>query len=98
MKTGLLAALPYLMVVAMPLALSHGNTASAANLPRPEIHAGLKDGNGSGFLALTWKEPVSTQSTWENRELTLRFSRPLADAPVADLGSQLAGMVESVRY
>jgi hypothetical protein len=85
-------------VAAIPLALSTGNAVSAANPPHPEIAAGLDDDKGSGFLSLNWNEPVVTQSEWANHELTLRFSRPLADAPIADLGSRLADAVESIRY
>ena len=101
----ILAALPFLMVAAIPLASSPVNAAPSAaanaasrakSLP-PEIQAGL-DGGGSGFLSLTWNEPVVTQSEWANQELTLRFSRPLADAPIAEVGSRLGDAVESLRY
>src|SRR5688572_6029023 len=98
MKIGFLAALPYLLMAALPPAFFFVNAASAANLLLPEIHAGLNDGHGSGFFSLTWNEPVSTRSEWKNRDLSLYFTRPLADAPVADLGSQLAGAVETIRY
>ena len=63
----------------------------------PEIQAGL-DGGGSGFLSLNWNEPVVTQSEWANPDLTLRFSRPLADAPIAEVGSRLGNAVETLRY
>jgi hypothetical protein len=98
MKISFLAALPCLIVAALPLAPSTGSAAAAATRPHPEIQAGLDEGTGSGFLSLTWKLPVSTRSNWENRELTLHFSRPLADAPIADLGVQLASAVETIRY
>jgi hypothetical protein len=97
MKTNFLMALPFLMVAAIPLALSPVNATTRAKSPSPEIQAGL-DGGGTGFLSLNWNEPVVTQSEWANHELTLRFSRPLADAPIADLGSRLADAVESIRY
>jgi hypothetical protein len=97
MKVNFLVALPFLMVAAVALALSPADAATGAKSPPPEIQTRL-DGGGSGFLSLNWNEPVLTRSEWENQELTLRFSRPLADAPVADLGSRLAGAVESVRY
>jgi hypothetical protein len=101
MKINFLVALPFLMMAAIPLALSPVNAATTAatraKSSPPEIQAGL-DGGGSGFLSLNWNEPVVTQSEWANQELTLRFSRPLADAPIADLGSRLADAVESIRY
>jgi hypothetical protein len=101
MKTNFLAALPFLMVAAIPLALSPANAATnaattAKSLP-PEIQAGL-DGGGSGFLSLNWNEPVVTRSEWANQELTLRFNRPLADAPIAEAGSRLGDAVETLRY
>jgi hypothetical protein len=101
MKTNFLAALPFLMVAAIPLALSPANAATnaaarAKSLP-PEIRAGL-DGGGSGFLSLNWNEPVVTRSEWANQELTLRFNRPLADAPIAEAGSRLGDAIETLRY
>jgi|tagenome__1003787_1003787.scaffolds.fasta_scaffold20896258_2 hypothetical protein len=101
MKINFLAALPFLMMAAIPLAPSPVSAAAipaarAKSLP-PEIQAGL-DGGGSGFLSLDWKEPVVTQSEWANPELTLRFSRPLADAPIAEAGSRLGNAVETLRY
>jgi hypothetical protein len=105
MKINFLAALPFLMVAAIPLASSPVNAvpsaatnaaARAKSLP-PEIQAGL-DGGGSGFLSLTWNEPVVTRSEWANQELTLRFNRPLADAPIAEAGSRLGDAVETLRY
>ena len=87
MKINFLAALPFLMVAAIPLALSPANAATnaatRAKSSPPEIQAGL-DGGGSGFLSLNWNEPVVTRSEWANQELTLRFNRPLADAPIAE--------------
>ena len=101
MKINFLAALPFLMVAAIPLALSPANAATnaaaRAKSSPPEIQAGL-DGGGSGFLSLNWNEPVVTRSEWANQELTLRFSRPLADAPIAEAGSRLADAVETIRY
>jgi hypothetical protein len=101
MKTNFLAALPFLMVAAIPLALSPANAATnaaarAKSLP-PGIQAGL-DGGGSGFLSLNWNEPVVIRSEWANQELTLRFNRPLADAPIAEAGSRLGDAVETLRY
>jgi hypothetical protein len=98
------AALPFLMMAAIPLAPSPVNAAAPAanaaarakSLP-PEIQAGL-DGGGSGFLSLDWNEPVVTRSEWANPELTLRFNRPLADAPIAEVGSRLGNAVETLRY
>ncbi len=98
MKTSFLAALPCLIVAALPLAPSAGNAASMASRPHPVVQAGPDDGNGSGFFSLTWNGPVTTRSEWENSDLTLHFSRPLADAPIADLGVQLASAVETIRY
>jgi hypothetical protein len=101
MKTNFLAALPFLMVAAIPLALSPvnaaTNAAARARSSPPGIQAGL-DGGGSGFLSLNWNEPVVTKSEWANQELTLRFNRPLADAPIAEAGSRLGGAVETLRY
>jgi hypothetical protein len=101
MKTDFLAALPFLMVAAIALAPSPANAATnaaaRAKSPAPEIQAGL-DGGGSGFLSLTWNEPVVIQSEWGNPELTLRFNRPLADAPIAEVGSRLGNAVETLRY
>ena len=98
------AALPFLMMAAIPLAPSPVNAAANAAAPAarakslpPEIQAGL-DGGGSGFLSLNWNEPVVTRSEWANQELTLRFSRPLADAPIAEVGSRLGNAVETLRY
>jgi hypothetical protein len=105
MKINFLAALPFLMVAAIPLAPSPVNAAPntatnaaarAKSLP-PEIQAGL-DGGGSGFLSLNWNEPVVTRSEWANQELTLRFNRPLADAPIAEAGSRLGDAIETLRY
>src|SRR5687768_4400683 len=105
MKPNIYATLPFLMMAAIPLAPSPVNAAAnpavnaaaiAKSLP-PEIQAGL-DGGGSGFLSLDWNEPVVTQSEWANQELTLRFSRPLADAPIAEAGSRLGNAVETLRY
>jgi hypothetical protein len=104
MKLNRFAALPFLMMAAIPLAPSPVNAAAPAanaaarakSLP-PEIQAGL-DGGGSGFLSLDWNEPVVTRSEWANQELTLRFSRPLADAPIAEVGSRLGNAVETLRY
>jgi hypothetical protein len=98
------AVLPFLMMAAIPLAPSPLNAAAPAanaaarakSLP-PEIQAGL-DGGGSGFLSLNWSEPVVTQSEWANPELTLRFNRPLADVPIAEVGSRLGNAVETLRY
>ena len=98
------AALPFLMMAAIPLAPSPVNAAAPAanaaarakSLP-PEIQAGL-DGGGLGFLSLDWNEPVVTRSEWANPELTLRFNRPLADAPIAEVGSRLGNAVETLRY
>ena len=105
MKINFLAALPFLMVAAIPLASfpvnavpsAAANAASRAKSLPPEIQAGL-DGGGSGFLSLNWNEPVVTRSEWANQELTLRFSRPLADAPIAEVGSRLGNAVETLRY
>jgi hypothetical protein len=101
MKINFLAALPFLMMAAIPLAPSPVSAAAtpaarAKSLP-PEIQAGL-DGGGSGFLSLNWNEPVVTQSEWANPELTLRFNRPLADVPIAEVGSRLGNAVETLRY
>jgi hypothetical protein len=88
-------------VAAIPLAPSPANAAPSAaaraKSSPPGIQAGL-DGGGSGFLSLTWNEPVVTQSEWANQELTLRFNRPLADAPIAEAGSRLGDAVETLRY
>jgi hypothetical protein len=109
MKISFLAALPFLVATAIPLALSPVNAATNASpnaAPNaaarvkpssPEIQAGLDDG-GSGFLSLNWNQPVDTQSEWANQELTLRFSRPLADAPIAEAGSRLGDAIETLRY
>jgi hypothetical protein len=105
MKINFLAALPFLMVAAIPLVPSSVNSAPSAatnvaarakSLP-PEIQTGL-DSGGSGFLSLNWNEPVVTRSEWVNQELTLRFNRPLADAPIAEAGSRLGDAVETLRY
>jgi hypothetical protein len=98
MKTGPLTTLPYLMVVAMPLALLSPTLAHAANLPRPELSAGLDKVSGLNFFSLTWDAPVAIQAEQEMREVTLRFGQPLSDAPISDLGTQLVGAVESIRY
>jgi hypothetical protein len=105
MKTNFLAALPFLMVAAIPLALSPvnaapsaaANAAARAKSSPPEIQAGL-DSGGSGFLSLNWKESVVIRSEWANQELTLRFNRPLDDAPIAETGSRLGNAVETLRY
>jgi hypothetical protein len=97
MKINFLAALPFLMVAAIALAPSPTNAAARAKSSPPEIQAGLDDG-GSGFLSLNWNEPVVTRSEWANQELTLRFNRPLADAPIAEAGSRLGDAVETLRY
>jgi hypothetical protein len=101
MKINFLVALPFLMMAAIPLALSPVNAATTAATRAkpspPEIQAGL-DGGGSGFLSLNWNEPVVIRSERANQELTLRFNRPLDDAPIAEAGSRLGDAVETLRY
>jgi hypothetical protein len=105
MKINFLAALPFLMVAAIALALSPvnaapsaaANAAARAKSSPPEIQAGL-DSGGSEFLSLDWKEPVVIRSEWANQELTLWFNRPLDDAPIAETGSRLGNAVETLRY
>jgi hypothetical protein len=63
-----------------------------------ELSTSADGADPSRSFALTWPDPVTVRSDLEGRELTLRFSRPLGDVPIADLEPRLAGAVETIRY
>lgn len=63
----------------------------------PDLMSGL-DGAGERRFSIDWKVDVTVSTEWSGRDLVLRFSRPLGAAPFGELGPQLAGDVESLRY
>ena len=88
------------LLIAPAVMLTYGPPAAAlaAEPSGPVLHAGSDTISGGQYFSLTWADAVNVQSERTGRELVLRFSRPLGDAPVADLEPRLAGNVEAIRY
>jgi hypothetical protein len=72
--------------------------ALAAQPSGPVLHTGSDMISGGLYFSLTWADAVNVQSERNGRELVLRFSRALGDAPVSDLEPQLAENIEAIRY
>jgi tetratricopeptide (TPR) repeat protein len=49
-------------------------------------------------LALSWQGAVKTAHTQDDRELILRFNRPIGDARVDTIAERLTGWVDAVQY
>jgi hypothetical protein len=81
------------VVVLLALALAAPATARTRTAARLEI--GSEAGTGDGVLRLMWADAVRTRPGQDGREVTLRFSRPLGDAPVDSIPARLPGLVEN---
>ena len=64
----------------------------------PPVQIDAARGEKGAQLTLSWPGAVSAEHRLNDRELSLRFSRPLGDAPLESIPDRLQGWVDNVLY